>query len=159
MIARRTDTRSGPTSGLALWRRRTAGLGLIALGLGHAALGAAVKPGRSDWLLPLGLSHGLIRAIGYVLCYGAFAGFVAAGLGVLGAPAVRAWWRRSAVGAALSSMVLLLLFPAAGAVFGVAADVLILGLVSTSSAAARAAARIAAGSTGSPGSKTSSASG
>lgn len=113
------------------------GLFLIAHGLVHAGLAAAPipndpesKPGAfftapaRSWLLPqLGLGASAIQWFGIILVVLATAGFVLAGLGVLGVPGLNTIWRTVAVISSCLSLLLLILFWHPWLIVGVLIDI------------------------------------
>jgi len=62
----------------------------------------------SDWLAAkIGLGQGTVRTIGWLLWAGTLAGFVLAGLGLLGLPLLKAIWQPLVMAGSLLSLVLL----------------------------------------------------
>lgn len=110
---------------------------LIAHGLVHAGLAAAPIPNDPDskpgafftaptrsWLLPqLGLNNSAIQWIGIGLVVLSTAGFVLAGLGVLGVPGLNTVWRTITVISSCLSLLLLILFWHPWLIVGVLIDV------------------------------------
>jgi hypothetical protein len=99
------------------WRAMLA-LVMMAHGIGHVLLLAPclgiAQWGQSaqSWLLTGTLGDALTRLIGSLLWLSVIAGFVAAGVGLLGQ---HTWWRTVAVGAAGVSILALVLFANADA--------------------------------------------
>lgn len=109
-------------------RRAAFGVLLILHGLAHTGPGLGAAAARRSWLLAsLGVAPEGVRWTATAAWGVAMIGFVAAGVGLLGVPALRPGWRRTAVVAVLSSVALLLLFsPSYLSVIGVLIDVVIL---------------------------------
>jgi hypothetical protein len=116
------------------------GVFLILHGLVHAGLAAApipndpepkpgtffTAPARTRILSALGLGESAIRTTGIVLVALATAGFVLTGMGVLGVPLLAAVWRTMAIGSAIVSALLLILFWHSWLIVGLFLDVAIL---------------------------------
>ena len=115
------------------------GIFLIAHGLAHGPLtvpnpddpesGAGTfftAPGRSRLLRSLGLSARGVAAVGGILLVLTVLGFIVAGAGIILAPQLYPTWSSLAVGAALTSLVLLITFWHPWLVIGVFLDAAIL---------------------------------
>lgn len=85
---------------------------------------------NSAWLVTaMGLDRAAVRAFGALLWMAATAGFVAAGLGVMGVPVLHDWWRPLAVASVVASLPLFVLFWHPWLVVGAALDVAIMVLL------------------------------